>query len=128
VTNTLTRRKFIKRLVFFIASVFVIDAFWFECFFIQTKEYFLGNATKATTNIKVVQISDLHLKNLNYQLKRLAKQINQLKPHLILITGDAVDKANNVALLNDFLYLIDHNINKVAILGNWEYWGKIDLQ
>ena len=39
----------------------------------------------------------------------------------------AVDKAKNITLLNDFLKPIDKDIKKVAILGNWEYWGKVDL-
>ncbi len=46
----------------------------------------------------------------------------------MLITGDAIDKAKNISILNDFLKLINKDIKKVAILGNWEYWGGINLK
>ncbi|KQC01308.1 metallophosphoesterase [Pedobacter sp. Hv1] len=101
--------------------------FWVEKFFIEINEFFFDKATKETENIKLVQLSDLHLQSLNYQLRRLTAQLNKMQPELILITGDAIDKAEHVPLLNEFLKLIDKNIQKVAILGNWEYWGSIDL-
>jgi uncharacterized protein len=123
----LSRRKFIKRSLLIAASAALVDAFWVEQFFIETNAFYIGSATKDTANIKLVQISDLHLQSVNYQLKQLTKKINQLQPDLLLITGDAIDKANNIPLLNELLQLIDKNIQKVAILGNWEYWGKVDL-
>ena len=123
----ITRRKFIKTGLLITTGVVLADAFWVEKFFIETNEFYLGSATKDTTNIKVVQISDLHLQSVNYQLTQLAHRLNKLQPDLILITGDAIDKAKNISLLNDFLRLIDRDIKKVAILGNWEYWGKVDL-
>ena len=49
------------------------------------------------------------------------------KPDLILITGDAVDDQNKLGILDEFLSKIDHPIKKFAILGNWEYWGKVAL-
>lgn len=122
----ISRRKFIRSGLLF-ATGLTLDAFWAERFFIETNEYYHGSATKETSNIKVVQISDLHLQSINYQLVKLTKKLNELKPDLILITGDAIDKANNISILNDFLMLIDHKIKKVAILGNWEYWGNVDL-
>jgi predicted MPP superfamily phosphohydrolase len=124
---TWTRRKFIKRFIFTSLAVALADAFWLEKFFIETNEFFLGNADKNNTDIKVVQISDLHIQSVNYQLKQLAKQLNELKPDLIFITGDAVDKAENIPVLNGFLNLIDSKIKKVSILGNWEYWGNVNL-
>ena len=123
----ITRRKFIKSGVLIAAGLVAADAFWIEKFFIETKDFYIGPATKNTSNIKVVQLSDLHLRSVNLQLKRLAKKLNQLQPLLILITGDAVDRAENLSLLDDFLKLIDNNIKKAAILGNWEHWGKVNL-
>jgi predicted MPP superfamily phosphohydrolase len=44
-----------------------------------------------------------------------------------LITGDAVDKEENIGLLREFLTVVNDNIPKAAILGNWEYWGRLDI-
>ena len=122
-----SRRKFLKTTLLISPLIILSDAFWFEKFFIETKEFFLNGATRDTKNIKLVQISDLHLQKINYPIVQLIKKINELQPDLILITGDAIDKAQNINLLADFLKQIDINIKKVAILGNWEYWGKVNI-
>jgi len=123
---TLSRRKFIKTAFFASAGLAIADAFWIEKFFIESNEFYMGRATKKTTNLKVVQLSDLHLHSINYQLIQLTKKLNKLKPDLILITGDSLDNAKNIPL-NDFLKLIDHSIKKVAILGNREHDAKVNL-
>ena len=125
--NPISRRKFIKAGILAATGVALVDAFWVEKFFIEVNEFFIGNASKSTTNIKVVQISDLHLQSINYQLIQLTKKLNKLNPSLIVITGDAIDKAKNTSVLNDFLKLVHKDIKKVAILGNWEYWGNVNL-
>jgi predicted MPP superfamily phosphohydrolase len=122
---SISRRKFLKSAAVVVTGTVVADAFWFEKAFIEVNEFYLGSASKDTTNIRVVQLSDLHLQSVGYSLKRLAEKLNELKPDLIAITGDAIDKAKNINVLTDFLSLIDHDIQKVAILGNWEYWGRV---
>lgn len=122
-----TRRQFIKTGVFVTPALLLLDSLWIEKFFIEVNEYHLKGSSENGANIKLIQISDLHLQSINNQLKRLAKKINQLKPHLILFTGDSIDKAANIPLLNDFLELLHNDIKKAAIVGNWEYWGKVDL-
>lgn len=124
---TWSRRKFIKAGILAGVGFILADSFWLEKYFIETNEFCLGKSTEDNFDIKVIQISDLHLQTLNSQLKRLAKNINAQNPDLILITGDSVDNKKNVFVLNQFLSLIDNKIKKLAILGNWEYWGGIDL-
>ena len=41
-----------------------VDCFWAEKFFIETNEYFLGKSNNEFSDIKLVQISDLHLQDL----------------------------------------------------------------
>ncbi|QHT72070.1 metallophosphoesterase [Rhodocytophaga rosea] len=110
-----------------LSGLVLTDALWFERFFIEINEFFIGNTDKNQSQIQVVQVSDLHLNSINKPLRKLAQKINKVKPDMVLITGDAIDKSENISLLDDFLKLIDHHIQKVAILGNWEYWGNIDL-
>ena len=123
----ITRRKLIKTGIFSLAGILLLDGVWMERFFIEVKEFFLGSATTKSRNIKIVQISDLHLHSINHQLTRLINKINSLQPDLILFTGDVVDKAKNISLLDEFLKLIDKDIKKIAILGNWEYLGKVNI-
>jgi predicted MPP superfamily phosphohydrolase len=124
----LSRKKFVQMGLLSAAGFVLADAFWFEKWFVQTKEFFLNDATPQSDTIRVVQISDLHIQKLNYPLYQIAKTLSTLRPELILLTGDSVDKAENLPILNSFLELLDKNIPKVAILGNWEYWGKVNLE
>lgn len=123
----ITRRKLIKSGLVSLPVLVFADAYWFETDFVELNEFYIGSASKDTSNIRVVQISDLHLHSISRHVTQLAKKINKLQPDLILITGDAFDKAIDISLLNDFLLLIDKNIKKVAILGNWEYFSRVDL-
>lgn len=124
---TWTRRKFIKTGLAAGFGFMLLDAFWIEKYFIETNSFHLGKASDETYDLKIVQLSDLHLQSLNRQLKQLAKNINALNPDLILITGDSVDTKTKVPVLHQFLSLIRQDIRKFAITGNWEYWGHVDL-
>ena len=108
----ITRRKFIQSGVLFTAGVAILDAFWVEKYFIDYNEFYLGSATSDKTNIKLVQLSDLHLQSINNQLRNIANRLNVLQPNLILITGDSIDKAENIPLLDEFLQLIDNIFRK----------------
>lgn len=123
----ITRRKFLATALLG-TGVVAADALGFEKFFIETNQFYFGRATTKTDNLKVVQVSDLHLQTVNYQLKQLAARLNKMQPHLILITGDAIDKAENIPLLDSFLSLIDRDLQKAAILGNWERWAEVNLR
>lgn len=126
-TMPLTRRQFIMNGILLTAGLALADTFWAEQFLMETNEFYLNNATKNSSNIKFIQVSDLHLQSVKYRHKRLAEKLNMINPDLILFTGDAIDKGRNLPVLNDFLKLINRDINKVAILGNWEYWGQVNL-
>jgi predicted MPP superfamily phosphohydrolase len=125
---TWNRRKFLKTALFGAGGAILADSLWLEKFYIETNEFFLGNANETNKGIRLVQISDLHLREITNSLNRLAQRVNRIKPDLILITGDAIDDKNNLDLLNNFLGLISHDTKKAAILGNWEYWGEVNIK
>lgn len=122
-----TRRNFLKYFAYTAGVALLVDAFWAEQYFIEFKEHYFKDATPENYSLKVVQISDLHLKSVNAQLRTLSEKINSSKPDLIVFTGDSVDEQDNLNLLDKFLSLLNKDIKKIAILGNWEYWGKLDL-
>jgi predicted MPP superfamily phosphohydrolase len=122
-----TRRTFIKSGILLSAAALLLDALWIEKFFIETNRYTLKSNTGSPLGLKFIQISDLHLKSVNSQLRRLAKKINAQNPDLIFLTGDAIESDQQQPVLDELLGLLNHNIRKVAILGNWEYWGGVDL-
>jgi len=123
----LSRRKFFTRFFLPLTGLIAGDGFWLERYFIQLKEFPLSESATDDQTLKIVQISDLHLHQVHRGIRQLLEQIRNLKPDLILITGDSVDDKDCLPALVEFLGLLDANTPTFAILGNWEYQGKVDL-
>ncbi len=77
--------------------------------------------------IKIVHISDLHIKRDKKIYKDLIGNINNIKPDLLLITGDSIENNKNLPLLDKLLSKINEPIKKYAILGNHEYRGNVNV-
>jgi len=103
----------------------VLDGFWFEKYIIDWQEFDI--AAGPSSKIKVIQISDLHLRSIKSFHASIAERINHEIPDVVFITGDAITRTRQMGLLNSFLELIDTNILKIAILGNKENSGRVDL-
>lgn len=88
------------------------------------------HAVRSTTpgeKIRLVQLSDLHLRSIGRTEAGVLDAVASLTPDLILLTGDIVNRPGNLALLDTFLSRLPP-VRKFAVLGNWEYWGDIDLK
>lgn len=77
--------------------------------------------------IKIIQISDLHINKEKKIYDDLLLKINSINPDILLITGDVIDKQDSLPLLDNFLMGIDQDIRKYAVLGNWEHWSQLNL-
>lgn len=83
---------------------------------------------------KLIQISDIHYGNtvdINY-LKNIVKQINEIKPDILVLTGDLLDKEINEEEKNEIistLKKINVTITSYAIMGDSDYdeqlWNEI---
>ena len=76
---------------------------------------------------RIVQLSDLHLHRLGRTEESIIEKVNALRPDLLLLTGDVADRPESLAVLDVFLDKIT-TPHKFAVLGNWEYWGEVNLQ
>ncbi|PLX40054.1 MAG: hypothetical protein C0608_10150 [Deltaproteobacteria bacterium] len=72
--------------------------------------------------IRVVQISDVHLKRdeLDSLALRVSEEIKALSPDIIVATGDMVNYPTGMRALNRFLDLFPRNVPLIAVSGNWE--------
>lgn len=120
--SKISRRTFIWGGIGIITTATAIDSFWYEKVFIELNEFYIGNANAQSNNIKILQISDLHLRSIKPKHIELVKLVNKINPELILFTGDVIDRNKSLKNLDKYLSMFDPNIQKTAILGNWECW------
>ncbi|RRQ48237.1 metallophosphoesterase [Maribacter algicola] len=122
------RRTFFKRLfnsILGLSGLIALDAFWFEKYIIHWTEFDLSNGHEE--KIKLVQLSDLHLRGLHYGLTSIAEKVDKLKPDAILFTGDTITRKTRLDLLDEYLNQFDDSVLKIFIYGNKEYSGRIPL-
>jgi len=96
--------------------------------FVVTRHQLNQQFTSKKNSFKIVQISDLHLKQFNSRAQRIAEQVNKLNPNIVLFTGDSIDKVEQIEGFGRFLSLLNKQTAKYAIMGNWEYWAGVDLE
>jgi predicted MPP superfamily phosphohydrolase len=120
----LSRRQWIASAAGVAVTAAATNAFAVEPGRVAVTRHRVGSTT-GSTPIRLTQLSDLHLRSIGQHEERIAHAVAELQPQLIVLTGDAIDRADNVALLDRFLALLPP-VPKLAILGNWEYWGGVD--
>ena len=116
----ISRRQFLAGMVFSGAGFVSTDSLFFERYFVETNEFDIGTPSSSSTSIRMLQISDLHLKKLSEHHVQLADQINGLDPDLLLFTGDIIESEKGLRHLDNLLQLFDPDVQKAAIMGNWE--------
>lgn len=82
-----------------------------------------GDGTQQTA--RIVQISDLHMREFDTLRREVARRTQALQPDAIVLSGDIVDRLDGMAALDSFLEALGPT-PKFAVLGNWEYWSEID--
>lgn len=77
---------------------------------------------------KIVHFSDLHYKSTIFEkeLKKLVNDINEVKPDIVVFTGDLIEKREDIndedlKVLVKYLNKIDARISKYAVKGNHDY-------
>jgi predicted MPP superfamily phosphohydrolase len=107
------------------ATLLVGYAFLIEPNQIEITEHKIGDEVANERPIRVVQLSDLHLRSIGRRERAVAIAVNRTRPDLILLTGDVIERLDGLSVLDDFLTLLGPYA-KVAVLGNWEHWAKIN--
>jgi predicted MPP superfamily phosphohydrolase len=115
--------KTIRRILLTCIGVLLTYAFLVEPYWLQVTHHPIGSSD---TRIRIVQISDLHMRNYGQREKSVIGELSRLKPDLVLFTGDVIDRPEAIPVLDDFLKATG-DVPKLAVLGNWEYWGDVDI-
>lgn len=80
-------------------------------------------------SIRIVQISDLHCDVKPRNEERLVSIVNDLKPDIIVATGDYLNDVSALPLLKSTLRRLEAPLGAFAVTGNFEMrdWSPLDL-
>ena len=78
-------------------------------------------------DLRLVQLSDLHLQAFGEHEKSLAHQVKELRPDLVVLTGDMIDRADAFPFLQAFVKNFGAT-PLIAVPGNWEHWSGLDFE
>lgn len=76
--------------------------------------------------IRLVQISDLHLKDFGAHEQGLVAHIVDLLPDVVVLSGDAIDRIDALPLLQSFVRAFAP-VPVLLVPGNWEHWSGLDF-
>jgi predicted MPP superfamily phosphohydrolase len=77
--------------------------------------------------LRLAQLSDLHLQRIGSHERRIASTLAELKPDIIVLTGDIIDRHDRLAAIPRFLDLLDAKTPTFAVLGNREHYDGMDV-
>ena len=109
------------------ALYLLLDSLLLEKYFFQVKTFDIGNSDRKE-KLRLLLLTDLHFReNLWPYHYKLANKVNALKPDLIMITGDTLDRTGKICPMDKFFSLLDRGLPKVAIPGNHDYKAEADI-
>lgn len=108
-----------------IAGTVVADAVWYEPQALQVERVGLATGSPGA-QVRLLQISDLHLSRFNSYFAKVAKQVVDLQPDLIVLTGDYLEEERNIRGVLSFLKELKATHGIYAVQGNWEYWSRLE--
>lgn len=124
------KKAFVRSFQIVFVLLLLLAALW-AFFYFQaknqdfTESYYQLRSDKLTSSIRVIQLSDLHLREFGENNSELIRRITELAPDIIAVTGDMTDKE-----VEDYHIVIDlcAELVKIApvyyVPGNHE-WPKI---
>jgi predicted MPP superfamily phosphohydrolase len=117
----------IRILVVLLAFVSAMAYAWLiEPYRLEVTEHKIDAGSTGDRAIRIVQLSDLHMQSVGDRERAVAAEVARIKPDLVVLSGDVIDRADALGVLDTFLGLLGP-VMKVAVLGNWEYWSGMDL-
>ncbi|BBE31573.1 phosphohydrolase [Tepiditoga spiralis] len=109
-----------KILLFLFLIVFYV--FFIEPSLIVVKKNINFIKKDIKENIKIVDISDLHITNYYFFHDIVLNKIKKIKPDIILYTGDTLKKSSDENSIHKFFLKLNKIAPVYAIYGNWDYY------
>ena len=121
----ISRRRFLSLGIAGFTGAFLADTLWYEPQALQVENIPVSSSAKGG-KVRLLQISDLHLSEFDHYFEKVSNQIAELKPDVILLTGDYLEEERNIRGVLNFLRELKAPQGVFAVQGNWEYWSRLE--
>lgn len=89
-----------------------------EASLVQVKKV---NLSKTTSNLTILQMSDVHIGRLKVPYKKINNAINHHKADILVMTGDYIESKHHVPKFIKFIKSLDISIPMYLCLGNHDF-------
>jgi len=120
-----SRRRFLSFGVYGAAGALLADTAWYEPQALKV-ERSQPPISLPGGPIRMVQVSDLHLSTFDAYFDKVTRQVAELQPDLIVLTGDYLEEERNIRGVLKFLKALQAPHGIYAVQGNWEYWSRLE--
>lgn len=120
-----SRRRFLSLGLTGVAATILADTAWYEPQALQVEQMVIPTGSKGAP-VRLLQISDLHLSSFNSYFEKVARQVAEIQPDLIVLTGDYLEEQRNIRGVLSFLKELNAKHGIYAVQGNWEYWSRLE--
>ena len=124
-TATTTRRRFLKGGLAAAGSL-AVGAYGLGSNMLQVERATAG-PWGLREPLRIGLLTDLHAPNFRFSLETLHAAVREAKLDVLAVVGDLIDRAGRESMAQQLLSGLEASVLKVATLGNWEHWGKVDL-
>ena len=124
---TLSRRKFLLAGGTAFGAGVLGDAFYREPHAFELREVLVPvSKLPAGREVRLVHLSDLHIRSFGEYEQKVAAAVNALAPDLIVLTGDYLEEGRHINSVRRFLKLLNGRQGIFAVQGNWDYSARIE--
>lgn len=93
---------------------------------LETSWHAFGAPGATAPRLRIVQVSDLHLRSFGPVERKVIDTISAARPDMIVLTGDMVESSRGLGPLREFLDSCPR-VKSFAIPGNWEYSSGVPM-
>ncbi|MBF0179246.1 MAG: metallophosphoesterase [Magnetococcales bacterium] len=95
---------------------------------LQVTRHAVGRKMAGVAGLRIAHLSDLHLVGGHPVEEETLRVVGAEDPDLVVLTGDILTHKDRKVAMEDFLRRLPARAEKLAILGNWEYWAGLDMR
>ncbi len=116
-------------ILLFVQYAVYLDAQYIEPKWIKIEKLRVQNKIfpDSLSKLKIIHVSDLHIKQNDFRERDMVKKINALKPDIILITGDMLTERGYVSLMLSVVSKMDAKKGIYAVLGDNDIYGGCNI-